>query len=63
MPAPSTDSLVHEYRFTAFALDVESVPVEGKFTAQDVLSAIEGHVLEEASLLGKYTINLDAHEG
>ena len=59
---PFNDALVHRYRFAVYALDVEAAPVEGRFTAQDVLSAIEGHVLAEASLIGKYTINPDAKE-
>lgn len=59
---PFNDSLVHHYRFTVYALDLDRVPVEGKFTASDVLSAIEGHVLGEASLVAKYTINPNARE-
>ena len=59
---PFNDSIVHRYRFTVYALDVDSVPVDGKFTTADVLAAIEGHVLREASILGKYKINPDAQE-
>jgi Raf kinase inhibitor-like YbhB/YbcL family protein len=59
---PFNDSLVHHYRFTAYALDVDRVPVEGRFTASDVLAAIEGHVLGQASLVAKYTINPNARE-
>ena len=59
---PFNDSLVHHYHFTAYALDVDRVPVDGKFTAGDVLAAIEGHVLGEATFVGKYKINQDARE-
>jgi Raf kinase inhibitor-like YbhB/YbcL family protein len=59
---PFNDSIVHFYRFTAYALDVERVAVEGKFTAADVLAAIEGHVLGHASLVAKYKINQTARE-
>lgn len=59
---PFNDSIVHRYRFTAYALDVDRAPVEGKFTAADVLSAIESHVLASAQILGKYKINPDAIE-
>ena len=59
---PFNDALVHRYRFAVYALGVETAPVEGKFTAQDVLSAIESHVLAEASLMAKYKINPDAKE-
>ena len=59
---PFNDTLVHYYRFTAYALDVDRVAVDGKFTAADVLSAIEGHILGEASLVVKYKINQAALE-
>lgn len=59
---PFNDSIVHRYRFTVYALDIAAAPVEGKFTSQDVLSAIEGHVLAEASIVCKYKINEAARE-
>lgn len=59
---PFNDSIVHHYRFTAYALDVDRVGVDGKFTAGDVLAAIEGHVLGQATIVAKYTINPDAKE-
>jgi hypothetical protein len=31
--------------------------VEGAFTGQDVLKAIEGHVLGQAEWVGTYTLN------
>jgi len=59
---PFNDSIVHHYRFTVYALDVDRLAVDGRFTAGDVVSAIEGHVLGEASTVAKYTINPDAKE-
>ena len=59
---PFNDSIVHHYRFTAYALDVDRVAVDGKFTAADVLAALDGHVLDEASLVAKYKINQSAQE-
>ena len=57
-PAPPwNDSVVHRYVFTLFALDVESVDVEGDFNGEDVRTAIQGHVLDEASVEGTYTQN------
>lgn len=57
-PAPPwNDSLLHHYVFTVYALDIESVPVEGHFTGNDVREAIEGHVLAQASIEGNYTQN------
>jgi hypothetical protein len=59
---PFNDSIVHHYRFTVYALDVDRLAVDGKFTTGDVVSAIEGHVLGEASMVARYTINPDAKE-
>ena len=59
---PFNDSIVHHYDFTAYALDVERVDVEGKFTATDVKAAIEGHVLAQATIMAKYKINQAAIE-
>jgi hypothetical protein len=59
---PFNDSIVHHYELTAFALDIDRVAVDGKFTAADVKAAIEGHVLGQASLMAKYKINQSAVE-
>jgi hypothetical protein len=59
---PFNDAIVHRYDFIAYALDIDGVPVEGKFTGPDVLSAMEGHVLGEANIGFKYTINPNAKE-
>ncbi|MGB8221164.1 MAG: YbhB/YbcL family Raf kinase inhibitor-like protein [Polyangiales bacterium] len=59
---PFNDSIVHHYRFTAYALDVDRVAVDGTFTFVDVLAAIDGHVLGKASIVAKYTINPNARE-
>jgi phosphatidylethanolamine-binding protein (PEBP) family uncharacterized protein len=54
---PFNDERPHRYFFRVFALDVASLPVEGAFTAADVFSAMQGHVLAEAALHGTYTLN------
>jgi Raf kinase inhibitor-like YbhB/YbcL family protein len=54
---PWNDSIPHHYVFTVYALDVERTPVEGRFMATDVMDAIRGHVLDQASLTGTYTLN------
>ena len=57
-PAPPwNDELVHHYHFTLYALDVARCPVEGVFTREQVLEAIKGHVLGQASVVGTYTLN------
>jgi Raf kinase inhibitor-like YbhB/YbcL family protein len=54
---PWNDELRHRYVFTVFALDVERLPLEGKFTGQQVRDAMQGHVLAQASITGFYTLN------
>lgn len=54
---PWNDSILHHYVFTLYALDVERVPVDGKFTGQQVRDAIRGHVLGESKVVGTYTLN------
>jgi Raf kinase inhibitor-like YbhB/YbcL family protein len=54
---PWNDSIVHRYIFTLYALDIARVPVEGKFTGQQVRDAIRGHVLAEAKFMGLYSLN------
>ncbi|MEO0845737.1 MAG: YbhB/YbcL family Raf kinase inhibitor-like protein [Cyanobacteria bacterium J06648_1] len=57
---PWNDEIVHRYHFTLYAIDLERCPVEGKFTAPDVLKAIETNILEQVTLTGTYSINPEA---
>ena len=54
---PWNDSLVHHYEFTLYALDTARLDVEDGFSGADVRSAVEGHVLDTASISGTYSIN------
>ena len=54
---PWNDELPHRYVFTVYALDVERLPVEGAFRGADVREAIERHVLAQAAITGRYTLN------
>ncbi len=54
---PWNDSIVHHYVFTVYALDIQRVPLEGRFGGGDVRRAIEGHVLASAKVTGTYTLN------
>lgn len=54
---PWNDSIVHRYVFTVYALDIQELPVEGRFTAKEVLEAMQGHILAQASITGLYTLN------
>ena len=57
---PWNDEIVHHYHFTLYALDCDRCPVEGEFGADAVRKAIEGHVLDQAEIVGTYAINPDA---
>jgi hypothetical protein len=54
---PWNDEIVHHYHFTLYATDLEKCPVAGSFTGPEVLSAIQGHVLGQAALVGTYAVN------
>lgn len=54
---PWNDSLVHHYCFTLYALDVAKLPLEGRFGGPEVREAIKGHILAEAALTGRYSLN------
>ncbi len=56
---PWNDSLLHHYTFTVWALDVETLDVGDVFTGRDVREAIEGHVLDSATITGTYALNPD----
>lgn len=50
---PCPPSGTHRYFFKLYALDSEIAP-PAKATKKELLEAMEGHVLEEAVLMGKY---------
>ena len=56
---PWNDTIVHHYVFTLYALDLDECPVSGTFKGADVLAAIRGHILAQATLTGIYSLNPD----
>jgi Raf kinase inhibitor-like YbhB/YbcL family protein len=55
---PFNDSLEHRYFFRLFALDVARLELAGdNFTAGDVQRAMQGHVLAEALIHGRHSLN------
>jgi hypothetical protein len=54
---PFNDLRLHRYFFRLFALDVARLDLPERFTAADVFAAMHGHVLDEASLQGSYSLN------
>ncbi|MFZ4536285.1 YbhB/YbcL family Raf kinase inhibitor-like protein [Propionivibrio sp.] len=56
---PWNDEIRHRYEFTVFALDVSKLPLDGKFTGHQLREAMQGHILDQASLTGLYALNPD----
>lgn len=56
---PWNDERVHHYQFTIYALDVSSLDLPKNYRGPDLLAAMEGHVLDQASITGTYTLNPD----
>ena len=56
---PWNDSIKHHYIFTVYALDCEKLDVDGDFGGGEVLAAMEGHILDQASITGTYSMNPD----
>jgi len=50
---PCPPSGTHRYFFKLYALD-NMLDLSGRVTKQDLLSAMEGHILTEGQLMGKY---------
>lgn len=60
---PWNDELLHRYVFTVYALDIERLELPDAFTGADALKAMEGHILEQASLTGTYSLNPKVSKG
>ncbi|MBE2291868.1 MAG: YbhB/YbcL family Raf kinase inhibitor-like protein [Xanthomonadaceae bacterium] len=58
---PFNDLRMHRYFFRLFALDVATLDLPPRFTAGDVLRAMQGHELAEALVYGSYTLNPALH--
>jgi Raf kinase inhibitor-like YbhB/YbcL family protein len=56
---PWNDERIHHYIFRIYALDVARFPLEGRFTGPEAMLAIKGHILDEAQMIGCYTLNPD----
>lgn len=56
---PWNDSIPHHYHFVLYATDLEHCPVTGAFSAEEVETALTGHVLARAEVTGVYSLNPD----
>lgn len=53
-PKPPVEDPAHNYHFQLFALDVSSLGLDPGAKREDVLAAMEGHVLAEGEIVGKF---------
>jgi len=60
---PWNDERLHHYHFTVYVLDVDRLDLGDSFTGPDAISAMAGHVLESAELVGSYSLNPDLRGG
>lgn len=56
---PWNDERLHHYHFGIYALDVESLGLEGDFELDEVRAALAGHVLDRGELVATYTLNAE----
>jgi Raf kinase inhibitor-like YbhB/YbcL family protein len=54
---PWNDERLHHYTFTVYAVDVEFLDLPERFDGRDMVAALDGHVLAQASLTGTYSLN------
>jgi hypothetical protein len=52
---PWNDERIHCYFFRVYALDVPTLGLAGDFGGADVVAAVQGHVLGEATVAGLFT--------
>jgi Raf kinase inhibitor-like YbhB/YbcL family protein len=53
---PWNDERLHHYVFRLYAVDVPHLDLEGRFTGPDLMQAIHGHILDEAQVIGTYSL-------
>lgn len=54
---PWNDERIHHYLFRLYALDVPRLALETRFTGPQARAAMHGHILDEACLVGAYSLH------
>lgn len=54
---PPNDLRMHRYFFRVFALDIDRLPLSDGFTGAQALTAMQGHILAEATTYATYSLN------
>ena len=56
---PWNDVRLHHYVFSLYALDVEKLDLSNDFNGRDLDKALQGHILDSASITVSYSLNPD----
>ena len=59
---PFNDERLHHYVFTLYALDVERLDLPERFTGAEAITAMEGRVLDLASIVATYSLHPNPKE-
>ncbi|MGH8126366.1 MAG: YbhB/YbcL family Raf kinase inhibitor-like protein, partial [Rhodanobacteraceae bacterium] len=54
---PWNDSLRHHYAFRVHALETASLELPPSFGWKELQGALQGHVLDQAEIVGTYSLN------
>jgi Raf kinase inhibitor-like YbhB/YbcL family protein len=54
---PWNDARIHHYVFQLYALDTAKLDLAARFTGPQARQAMQGHILDEARLVGAYSLN------
>jgi hypothetical protein len=54
---PWNDLRIHHYIFRLYALDVPFLDLGPRFTGAQARAALQGHILDEAQLVGAYSLH------
>jgi Raf kinase inhibitor-like YbhB/YbcL family protein len=54
---PWNDEIPHRYVFTVYALDAPRLSLPDRFTGADARKAMQGHILAQSAVTGRYTLN------
>lgn len=60
---PWNDEIVHHYHFTVYALGVPTLGLSGRFGGPEVMKAMQGRILDQATWIGKYSLNPKVRPG
>lgn len=52
---PWNDARIHHYNFTIYALDTETLGLNGNFNGKEAMTVIEKHTIGKAQIIGTYT--------